>query len=134
MADDEEAPIVVENQEGAGAFVVLCDHASSHLPDRYGSLGLTPADLTSHIAWDPGALNVARRMSARLDAPLIWPNVSRLVIDCNRSLRSSGVLSVAITMGQPSTSMPFMSTKLAGTALDIPPCACECVAAKPITR
>ncbi|MCP4383888.1 MAG: N-formylglutamate amidohydrolase [Hyphomicrobiales bacterium] len=84
MAGDGEAPIVVENPEGAGAFVVLCDHASSHLPRFYGSLGLTADDLTSHIAWDPGALGVARRMAAKLDAPLIWPNMSRLVIDCNR--------------------------------------------------
>lgn len=84
MADDGEARIVAENLEGAGAFVVLCDHASNHMPPRYGTLGLTADALTTHIAWDPGALGVARAMSANLDAPLIWPDVSRLVIDCNR--------------------------------------------------
>ena len=39
-----------------------------------------------HIAWDPGALPVALRMAAMLDAALIEAGVSRLVIDCNRPL------------------------------------------------
>jgi predicted N-formylglutamate amidohydrolase len=33
---------------------------------------------------------VARRLSARLDAPLVLSGYSRLVIDCNRPLRSAG--------------------------------------------
>jgi predicted N-formylglutamate amidohydrolase len=37
-----------------------------------------------HVAWDPGALAVARLLSGMLDAPLIHSTVSRLVIDCNR--------------------------------------------------
>ncbi len=40
--------------------------------------------MTSHIAWDPGAAALARKLSARLDATLILSNYSRLVIDCNR--------------------------------------------------
>ncbi|MCB1496945.1 MAG: N-formylglutamate amidohydrolase [Bauldia sp.] len=84
MAERDTGPVVVENADGGGAFVVLCDHASNTVPRDYGSLGLPPDALETHIAWDPGALGVARRMSADLDAPLIWPKVSRLVVDCNR--------------------------------------------------
>ena len=78
--------VAVENGEGRGDFVLVCDHASNRLPARYGTLGLSAPHLESHIAWDPGALGVARAMSRRLDAPLLYSTVSRLVVDCNRSL------------------------------------------------
>ena len=41
-----------------------------------------------HIAWDPGAADVARVLSELLDAPLVLSAYSRLVIDCNRPLES----------------------------------------------
>ncbi|PLX37384.1 MAG: N-formylglutamate amidohydrolase [Hyphomicrobiales bacterium] len=69
---------------GAGNFVLACEHASNFIPESYHALGLGEAELASHIAWDPGALDVARAMSARLDAPLVAARLSRLVYDCNR--------------------------------------------------
>ena len=84
MAAGDRDPIEIENADGAGAFVIVCDHASQTVPLDYASLGLAPEVLDRHIAWDPGALGVARQMAADLDAPLLWPDVSRLVIDCNR--------------------------------------------------
>jgi predicted N-formylglutamate amidohydrolase len=48
------------------------------------SLGITAAQLKTHIAWDIGALNVAKRLATRLRAPLFATHYSRLVIDCNR--------------------------------------------------
>jgi predicted N-formylglutamate amidohydrolase len=65
----------------------LCDHASSYIPRRLGSLGLEPKDRLRHIAWDIGAADVARRLSSHLDAPLFLSSYSRLVVDCNRPLR-----------------------------------------------
>ena len=50
-------------------------------------LGLPPAQLRRHIAWDIGALAVARRVAVALDAPLVAQNYSRLLIDCNRDPR-----------------------------------------------
>lgn len=81
----ERDPIVAENPEGTGPFVFLCDHASNRIPEDYSSFGFADDALQTHIAWDPGALDVARRLSARFDGPLFWPDVSRLVIDCNRA-------------------------------------------------
>jgi predicted N-formylglutamate amidohydrolase len=75
---------VVENPGGAGQFVVVCDHASNRIPDDYKTFGFDPEAQKTHIAWDRGALGVARHLMRSLDAPLIWPDVSRLVIDCNR--------------------------------------------------
>jgi predicted N-formylglutamate amidohydrolase len=81
-----EGAAKVTNRDGSGSYLIVCDHASNFVPPQYGTLGLDPSELTRHIAWDPGALPVARRMAAALDAPLIESCVSRLVIDCNRPL------------------------------------------------
>jgi len=78
-------PVEVVNPDGAGDFILVCEHASKYIPPELENLGLDEALLTSHIAWDPGALAVARVMSVILDAPLIAPGVSRLVYDCNRA-------------------------------------------------
>ena len=76
----------VTNRKGSSPFVFVCDHASNFIPEEYGTLGLDAADLTRHIAWDPGALPVAQRVAAALDAALVESCISRLVIDCNRPL------------------------------------------------
>ncbi|MBZ9677482.1 N-formylglutamate amidohydrolase [Mesorhizobium sp. ES1-1] len=76
----------VSNPGGSSPFVLTCDHASNFLPPEFGTLGLAAADLSRHIAWDPGALPVARRMARALDATLVESRISRLVIDCNRPL------------------------------------------------
>jgi predicted N-formylglutamate amidohydrolase len=74
----------IDNPEGQSPILLICEHASNHLPARYGTLGLEPAERESHIAWDPGALGVAQELSRLLDAPLIHATVSRLVLDLNR--------------------------------------------------
>ncbi|WP_262268102.1 MULTISPECIES: N-formylglutamate amidohydrolase [Microvirga] len=80
-----EQPVAfIENPNGRSPILLICEHASNHLPARYGTLGLQPSDLESHIAWDPGALGVAMELSRLLDAPLIHAGVSRLVLDLNR--------------------------------------------------
>lgn len=100
MAVEGCSPVHDENADGTSPFVVVCDHASNHMPEIYGSLGLYPEALRAHIAWDPGALPVARRLSARLDAPLLWPDASRLIIDCNRALDAPDLIP-ASGEGQP---------------------------------
>jgi len=72
------------NAQGRSPFVLVCDHASNRIPDAYGDLGLTLTQRLMHIAWDPGALAVARQLVDLLDAPLVQSTVSRLVIDPNR--------------------------------------------------
>jgi len=84
--NDAFEPVAVENRAGRGPFVIVCDHASNVIPSEYAALGLTPQALQTHIAWDPGALGVSRRLARLVDAPLVHCRVSRLVIDCNRPL------------------------------------------------
>lgn len=84
LAPDEPHPVIEAGLEGRSNFVILVDHAGQRIPRRLGDLGLPANELQRHIAWDIGALAVARRMSEALDAPLLAQEYSRLVIDCNR--------------------------------------------------
>jgi predicted N-formylglutamate amidohydrolase len=76
--------VSVANAAGSSSVVLVCEHASHHIPTEFRGLGLSEADLKSHAAWDPGAMAVAQLMSTRLDAVLVASEVSRLVYDCNR--------------------------------------------------
>jgi predicted N-formylglutamate amidohydrolase len=78
----------IVNARGKGSAVLVCDHASNRVPRCMDNLGLDSHQLAGHIAWDPGAADVARALSALLDAPLVLSGYSRLVIDCNRPLQS----------------------------------------------
>ena len=82
LGSDEEP--AVEIRDGSGPLLIACEHASNRLPRSLGSLGLQPADLDRHIAWDPGAAELSAGVAARLDATLVLQRYSRLAIDCNR--------------------------------------------------
>jgi predicted N-formylglutamate amidohydrolase len=64
--------------------LILCDHAVNLLPPEYGTLGLDQEQLNRHIAYDIGALGVAREMGRQLEATVIASGFSRLLIDPNR--------------------------------------------------
>lgn len=80
------------NEEGASPFVLVCEHASNHVPDSLNRLGLTEADLNRHIAYDIGAAGTARLLAKLLDAPLILQRFSRLIYDCNRPPEAPGAM------------------------------------------
>ncbi|MCU0868161.1 MAG: N-formylglutamate amidohydrolase [Burkholderiales bacterium] len=82
--DADERPFELLRPDGTGAPFLTCDHASPAIPRRLGTLGLPESERLRHIGWDIGILEVALRLSARLDATLVHTNFSRLVIDCNR--------------------------------------------------
>jgi predicted N-formylglutamate amidohydrolase len=84
LAADEPPPVLEIGLQGRSNFVIVVDHAARRIPRRLNDLGLPAAELQRHIAWDIGALEVARQVAAALDAPLVAQNYSRLVIDCNR--------------------------------------------------
>jgi len=84
LAPDEPRPFIAVGREGRSNFVIVVDHAGRRIPRRLADLGLPAPELQRHIAWDIGALGVARQVAAALEAPLVAQNYSRLVIDCNR--------------------------------------------------
>lgn len=87
IAADEPPPFLAERRKGRSNFVIVVDHASLRIPRVLGDLGLPASELHRHIAWDIGALAVARQVAEALDAPMVAQNYSRLVIDCNRDPR-----------------------------------------------
>ncbi|MEO0693112.1 MAG: N-formylglutamate amidohydrolase, partial [Pseudomonadota bacterium] len=93
MVETAHAPLLTEtelpaaevlNPQASGDLVLVCEHASATIPAELGTLGLPERALAGHWAWDIGALDVARAMAVRLNAPLVVSRVSRLVYDCNR--------------------------------------------------
>ncbi|ABL72606.1 N-formylglutamate amidohydrolase [Paracoccus denitrificans] len=82
----------IDNAEGGGDAVIVCEHASNDLTAAANALGLGADQRQAHIAWDPGALGVAKGLSSALDAPLIHATASRLIYDLNRPPDSPGAM------------------------------------------
>lgn len=88
------APVeVVRGRPAPCVFIV--DHASNHVPAGLHGLGLPPAELERHIAWDIGAADVARALVARMGGMAVLSGISRLVIDCNREPDHPGLIPLA---------------------------------------
>ncbi|MEL6741563.1 MAG: N-formylglutamate amidohydrolase, partial [Planctomycetota bacterium] len=76
----------IDGADRPGPWLITCDHATNRVPTSVGGgdLGLPAGDMNRHIAYDIGALGVARALADALDSPVIWSDFSRLVIDPNR--------------------------------------------------
>lgn len=75
-------------------FILLtCEHAKNHVPKFLNNLNLSPRLLSTHRAYDKGALEIARALQLNLKAPLLYGQYSRLAIDLNRSEKNSKVFS-----------------------------------------
>ena len=85
-ATEWPAAVDVLNEHGRSPYVLICEHASNHIPAEYRKLGLEDKELVRHIAWDIGAADVTRALSKRLDASAFLGGYSRLLIDLNRPL------------------------------------------------
>ena len=82
----EDPAFEICHPRAATPLLLVCDHAAAIIPQRYGRLGLDPAVLHRHVAWDIGAADLARRLSHALDATAVLSRFSRLLIDPNRPL------------------------------------------------
>lgn len=76
----------VETLPGAGdhALVLVCEHAGAAVPAPWKNLGLDPAFLATHFAFDLGAGDLTRAFCADLGAPGVLARYSRLFLDYNR--------------------------------------------------
>ena len=81
---DVFAPFTLVEGDAASGLLLVCDHAENRLPPEYGDLGLPAAEFQRHIAYDPGAAELTRRLAAMLEAPAVLSTFSRLLIDANR--------------------------------------------------
>lgn len=80
------APFWIEGADRPARWLITCDHAANTVPPfiNGGTLGVEPADMGRHIAYDIGAQGLSSALAKHLDAPAIFSNFSRLVIDPNR--------------------------------------------------
>ncbi|MET0293005.1 MAG: N-formylglutamate amidohydrolase [Steroidobacteraceae bacterium] len=106
LQSTEPPAFTMERKGRPDGLLIACDHASNRIPAALGSLGLSPAQLQTHVAWDIGARAVAVQLGELLDATVICQNYSRLVIDCNRPLEApdsiaplSEAVSIAANLG-----------------------------------
>lgn len=75
--------------------VVSCEHGGNFIPARYRALFAGQDSLLkSHRGYDPGALVLARELSKRLDCPLFYSHVSRLLVELNRSPHHPSLFSI----------------------------------------
>lgn len=80
-----DSPVSIFNNSGCAQLLLVCEHASNFIPEDLDNLQLSDEVLNSHAAFDIGAIELAKKISHLLNAPLISSEVSRLVYDCNRS-------------------------------------------------
>jgi predicted N-formylglutamate amidohydrolase len=79
------APVETVRPDAPSPVLLLCDHATNHVPALVGgTLGLPPAEMARHIAYDIGARGVTLGLAEALGATAILSRFSRLVIDPNR--------------------------------------------------
>lgn len=64
--------------------LLVCDHGGHETPPALNRLGLSEAEITDHIGWDPGAAALTRALQGRLGLGAVINRASRLLIDANR--------------------------------------------------
>ena len=77
-------PVTLVNAGGRAPLVLTCEHGGNAVPASLQGSAPPAEHMARHIAYDPGAADIARALASRLDAPLAIQPFSRLVIDCNR--------------------------------------------------
>ena len=86
---DDPAPYsMLSEQQSQSPVLVVCDHASNYVPNALNGLDIQAHYFERHIGYDIGAAEVARRLTAQLNASAVLAGFSRLVIDANRFLTS----------------------------------------------
>jgi predicted N-formylglutamate amidohydrolase len=67
-------------------LLLTCEHAGNKVPARYRRLFRGHSDvLKTHRGYDIGALKLARYLAAELHAPLLYTDITRLLVEVNRS-------------------------------------------------
>jgi predicted N-formylglutamate amidohydrolase len=83
-----------QRREKAPTLLLTCEHAGNEIPSAYKDLfAKSRGVLETHRGWDPGAFEIANELQKLSGAPLYFTKLSRLIVDMNRSSRSSSLLS-----------------------------------------
>lgn len=75
-------------------FIFTCEHGGNYIPEEYSYLFEALSDvLASHKGWDIGILSVAKEASDLLKVDLTYSEVSRLLVELNRSIDNPDLFS-----------------------------------------
>lgn len=75
-------------------LVLTCEHAGNAIPGKWSALFADVKELLStHRGIDIGALTLAERFAQEWNVPLYQQPISRLLIDCNRSITNRSLFS-----------------------------------------
>ncbi|HLW07246.1 MAG TPA: N-formylglutamate amidohydrolase [Marinilabiliaceae bacterium] len=75
-------------------FFLSCEHGDNQIPKEYASLFKDAESLlASHRGWDPGALELFKTMHSENTFFSIYSEISRLLVDLNRSLHRRSLFS-----------------------------------------
>jgi predicted N-formylglutamate amidohydrolase len=86
-----DAPFEILGKPQQGGFLVIGDHASNRVPEDI-DLGINPAFLGTHIAWDIGVAEVARLITQDARFAAYLGGYSRLVVDLNRDAHDAAAI------------------------------------------
>lgn len=85
MSDAIVTPATGDNS-GLG-IIITCEHGGNRVPEPYRQYFAGRNDLLrSSVAYDPGAMDMARAAATAFTAPLLASRVTRLLVDLNRAL------------------------------------------------
>ncbi len=87
-------PWVILGQPERGGILVVCDHASNHVPEEI-DLGIDSRLLSQHIAYDIGVTGVATFLVELSGCAAFLATNSRLVVDLNRYPDDASAVPVA---------------------------------------
>ena len=87
-------PWVILGQPVSGGILVVCDHASNHVPEEV-ELGIDPGLLSRHIAYDIGVTGVATFLVELSGCAAFLATNSRLVADLNRYAEDASAIPAA---------------------------------------
>ncbi len=72
-------------------FVITCEHGGNKVPKDFAAYFRNRDELLeSHRGYDAGALELAKELAGGLGAPLFFSDVTRLLVDLNRSPLNRG--------------------------------------------
>lgn len=86
-----DVPFEILGTPQQGGFLIIGDHASNRVPEDI-DLGINPALLNTHIAWDIGVAEVARLITQDNRFAAYLGGYSRLVVDLNRDAHDAAAI------------------------------------------
>jgi predicted N-formylglutamate amidohydrolase len=74
-------------------LIITCEHGGNKLPEEYYNL-IPKNVLNSHKAWDPGAIEIFKKLCSLPNYFCLASETSRLLIELNRSINHRNLFSI----------------------------------------